>query len=739
MEVNPPSFKSERSAAKAAAIGALLILIGLISVAIGPVAFGERSGEWRLLVRYEYAIPVFGYWISVPGCLVTLAGIALFRLGHSAIKQIKLAYPFLFAGAMSSFFSIITALNFLKIEYYEFYSTRQFQIKVFHSPGDILALTVSSILILILLYAMKVSSKANIPTPLVLSPLVLPISGVLYFIGQQDLGVSLLAIGSLLAFAASILYSKELLRMPRAKAILVFLICTFAILLPIEVSSLYVWIRNTLTPTYPFDIDPRWRLPLVDFQLFSGPLPLALALLVIFLLSLVWINAPELPSWVWTPILKRIPRKIKRMWRSFIKPISGYPKLEALTFHSNIQPLTLLVVLLCGVFITYSPYFSNNKWVRGVDTEWYYWSLYEVSDFSKLGKMLISEPRGTLYIVLLYILRAMLFPPPPVDYNTATGYGKATLLVVQSTPILLTIFLMLSTYFFVKKGTENSYLATLAAAFSAFSFHITVGMFTAIFANWLAISIMFLGFTLFLMALEKGSKTCLVAAATAFLTLIFAHVWTWGVLMGILVFYVILTFLHLPKNRWANQELTFPLFTILFNLMPAFGVYIGAWLLPTVFPQIPYTLSTPLLPLLTSIGFENLLNLWPNISYTLPYYVGGAYIGPLIFLLSILGLVYVRDHRTRFNRVILAWVFTTSAVMLFSGRLQWVWRLLYNTPFQVTAALGTYLILIKAKQLIASSDKNAGETTFYIFQALLIAIIFIFLFNYAIRAIVFIY
>lgn len=418
-------------------------------------------------------------------------------------------------------------------------------------------------------------------------------------------------------------------------------------------------------------------------------------------------------------------KKFVKAKREFTENIAGKSEANTLVFHSKSLPLLIMLAsLFCGIFVAYSPYFSNSKWVRGVDTEWYYWTLHDTTDLSKLGKLLISEPRGTLYIVLLYAIRALT--------------AQSTLSVVQFTPIFLALFLIISTYTFVKKGTGNSYIATLTAAFSAFSFHITVGTFTGIFANWLAISIMFLGFTLFIMALERGSKIYLAVSSTAFLTLIFAHVWTWGVLVGILVFYVILTLLHLPKNGWANRELIFPMVTLLLNLIPAIGVYIGAQLLPTVFPRIPYTPSTPLTPLLANIGLEKLLNLWPNLSYTLPNYVGGAYTSPLIFLLSILGLVYVRDHRIRFNRVILAWVFTTSAVILFSGRLEWVWRLLYNTPFQITAALGTYLILMKAKQFTAS-DKNAKEIVFPIFQWLLITIIIVFMFNYAIRAIAFIY
>lgn len=131
MEVNQVSSKSEHFATKAAAIGAILIVMGLISVAIGPVAFGERSSEWRLLIRYEYAVPVSGYWISVPGCLAIVIGAMFLTLGRKAIRQTKPAHLFLFTGAISGIFSLFTATNLLNIEYYEFYSPKHFQITVF--------------------------------------------------------------------------------------------------------------------------------------------------------------------------------------------------------------------------------------------------------------------------------------------------------------------------------------------------------------------------------------------------------------------------------------------------------------------------------------------------------------------------------------------------------------------------------------------------------------------------------
>jgi len=393
--------------------------------------------------------------------------------------------------------------------------------------------------------------------------------------------------------------------------------------------------------------------------------------------------------------------------------------------------LALLFSIICGIYLTYAPYIANNQGVRGVDTLWYYQLLDQTKNMEDLKNVLLHEPRA-FYLLLLYIVRLIT--------------SQSSLTVVQVTPALLAIFLVLSTYYLVKTGTKNAWLASLASIFATFSIHTTVGMFAGIFTNWLAISLIMVSLTLLLKALEKRSKLYLLYllfAGLSSLLIFLIHRWTWGITMGIFASYLILSLARLiGKRPNAKQEAMSGLFLLLFNLSPSLAAIIFPSLMVGILAAMPSFVAGDIWGRLTAyISLFNLSQLWQNVFVTLTQFVGGSYDNSLILILSIIGLVAICDYKDNFNRILTSWAFMVAAVLTFYGHLEEMWRFLYDLPFPITAAIGIYFIIQNVNQRIGtpSDAETSDKICFSTFQILLIAVIILALFNYTLRCLSFIY
>lgn len=672
---------------------------------------------------YDYTLPIIGFGSLIAGAVSTIVGLIKkpkplpkepekqpLSLGKRT--QLLLPYLFLLGEAVNGFFGSLLVINWLAIEFYQNYSPRIINLIIFSPAVDWWIWAGSLIFVFTVPYALMKISGTTVLKPLIPFHLTLPVALILYLANLQYIATPILLIGNFLAIFGSIVYARKLLLMPRVKALIVFTTGLFGILIPIELASLIIWIQNTFDPRYPFDIDPRWRIPWIEVQISNLAFPVVSWLLLTFILS-----------WIWVPLLKGIYSKF------------GTSGVELYTESSEQQgskhlfpKLGLLFSIICGVYLTYAPYVFNNQGVRGIDTLWYYQTLDQIKNVADLKALLLNEPRG-IYLSLLYFIRLIT--------------SQSSLTVVQITPALLAITLVMSTYYFVKVGTKNESLAVISSIFATFSFYITVGMYTGIFGNWLAMSMILMSFTLFLKALEKRSKLYLATAGLASLAIFLVHRWTWGVTMGIYMFYLLFSLVYFTiKESNAKSELSSALLVIIINLSPALIAGTLSYLASSA-PIIATSSINALWRLLTEyLGFFNIIwQLLPNISYTLRFYVGGCYNNSFLIILSIVGLIATATYKENFNRILTAWVFAVSIVLSFYWHLPTTWRFLYVLPFPITAASGISFITDKVRQrILASPSVNGSDNAcFLMFQVSLIVLIILFLFNYATRCLALIY
>lgn len=151
-----------------------------------------------------------------------------------------------------------------------------------------------------------------------------------------------------------------------------------------------------------------------------------------------------------------------------------YPASKQRIPSTGARALEYLLLGMCittAAIVSYSPYFFSSK-PRGVDVGFYLTRLDAVKNLNNVLMSFTVEPR-TPYLLLLFILKST---------------GLTTVQSIQVGPVLLAILFTLAVFFLLRAMTNELSVAIVGAFLSATSFHITVGLFAGIYANWLALS-----------------------------------------------------------------------------------------------------------------------------------------------------------------------------------------------------------------------------------------------------------
>jgi hypothetical protein len=269
-------------------------------------------------------------------------------------------------------------------------------------------------------------------------------------------------------------------------------------------------------------------------------------------------------------------------------------------------------------------------------------------------------------------------------YSAASLLSLQPDLVVKSLPVILAIGLVGSSYFFVRLGAAGQWMATVAAALTASSSAITVGIWAGYYANWLALIevYLFLGVLLSSVRILSVRKQAVLVALS--LALLLTHPWTWILIIAVTGVFIA----SHGKSDHFRQLLQSFLVLIFVSvvvesaktlMLASFGVSAAGKYLVV---QNPNPLA-------------NLLATWPNSVTGLILTYEGLLATTTLFglaLLYVLRLGYGSD----FQRLLLSWVLIASVPFPFlSGYLQT--RIIYDLPIPVLAAGGLMMVLSKVE------------------------------------------
>jgi hypothetical protein len=432
----------------------------------------------------------------------------------------------------------------------------------------------------------------------------------------------------------------------------------------------------------------------IELQLSYAPHALIPLLYVAFLFS-----------WAWVPLVRRLfsTKNIPRN-SDISKNNQNLPpqSLHENRFTSLLDPRILLAFAF-AVFIGYYPYFQNPPWLVGTDANWtYYYPLRRMNALRPFGGFVqaLSELHP-MSLALLYAVQLIF---------QATAFE-----VVRLTPLFLVVALGLALCWFLarKKGIS---LGLVVFALSVLSVTTTVGFYASILSNWMALLVWVVFFAYAAFRGDEGFRIIDLIVLLALSTLIlFIHPWTWGVFAATVLLGAIVG-LFQERRRGLRGAATL-VSVIMLDL-------VAALLILTVLRGG------------TGSNVDNALQLYgyamKNPS-TLTFFWGALtrltqiwapFFSPLYLAVSILGIfsVWSMDLAPWRRRLILAWVCVSAIGSLLAAPISFnsavpsvsdsqLWRLLFLTPFQLTAPLGVTWLAERSRRLPTTENvKPSAES-----------------------------
>lgn len=360
--------------------------------------------------------------------------------------------------------------------------------------------------------------------------------------------------------------------------------------------------------------------------------------------------------------------------------------LSQATFENKLSTKRVAIYLsLCamiGVSIALIPHVSvvnPNSERLGVDTPRYvtWLTLMDNQSVSPIGFALKSAGDRPLTLLILFLITEVTNADP--------------FMVIEFSPIILAPLLILVTFFLTRELTANDKIAIVASFLSAISFQTLIGMYSGFYANWLALVFGYSAFTLLVRCLKRPSKFRLVALGLLMAGLLFAHTYTWTIMIS--VAFVFLFVLH-ALNYYPRKH--FILLYLILASSIAVDVLKSTW-----------TGSLSGIEADVSIGFGHGLGISQfserlgTLAETVQTYYGGVYAN-----IAILGLVMywlIRCQPRELANIFILIFLSTALIPLFIGDFLLQSRILYDIPFQIPAAISIYYIESKNGKMMITA------------------------------------
>lgn len=601
--------------------------------------------------------------------------------------------------SVNALFGLLKFANALEIRFYYFYSPRIINVTIFSPTIDFWIWTISLAFTAAELI-LGAHRNPSIPRWTVLPCLSAILSLAVFLINTRS-GYLLAVPLGFAVVSLSIYYGNGHLIAGREERAFLTLVCITGIWIFLEVASALSWTLNAFDYEVPFGSTLRWRFPWIDLQLFNLMYP-----------ANSWLYLALLYSWIWIPALRYTLRTISA--KSGIpraKPVSPSPIQNANSepkLNKKCLTLGLLLSFALAGFIAYYPYIHlPSSMLVGADSMQYYdW----LRDMQQRGPLSALEKDRPLFNLLIYSI------------NVAVGSPE---IVIRILPTILSVCLSIAVFWFVKVGTGNDRAALLSSLLSAFSFQITLGVFSYIAANWLAIIETLVLLTLLLKCFEKQSLKWMTIPAFVGIVLLLTHPYTWNIVMIIMASYLAWTIL---RRKTDGKSEIYPIILLLVANLLFYAVYslmpFGAGLSQAE----GWTLNG--IP--SNISLSSFISMQERLTLMVQTYVGGLLGNPLTILLTIAGMFQLMKSKTRINRLMLLWIAVPS-LALPTTPTELYWRIIYLIPTQILTVAGLHWLLDRIENRIGYASPGASQALRVLKISLVVLVVF-FLLNYALRS-----
>lgn len=397
-----------------------------------------------------------------------------------------------------------------------------------------------------------------------------------------------------------------------------------------------------------------------------------------------WLYAAFLFSWIWVPVLLLLIARSSRFRAVFSKETDQtrglFTELPSTGLKSKLSDPRLLLALAVAVFIGYYPYFQSPPWLVGTDAYWrYYNPLMTMNGNGVIGGFVqaLSERHPVALMIF---------------YAAQLGFHTTAFEVLRYTPVFLIAMLGFSLWWFLARRKSVAF-GLVIFLLSVLSIATTVGFYSSILANWMVL----VGWVAFFAyASHRADERFrfldfIILLIISTLTLLL-HPWTWGVFAATVVLAATLALARERRRALRSGGILLSVIlvdAILAVLSVAFLVNSQGWRIEDAVGLYTFVLRKPWTILFFWNALTRLTEIWS--SFFGPLYLGFSILGVIC-----LGTANLSAWRRRF---IWAWICVSALGSLLVAPVGFdpsrptqtesqLWRLLFLTPFQLTAPIG---------------------------------------------------
>jgi hypothetical protein len=254
--------------------------------------------------------------------------------------------------------------------------------------------------------------------------------------------------------------------------------------------------------------------------------------------------------------------------------------------------------------------------------------------------------------------------------------------IIDHIPLILAPILVLSIFFLTRELTSNDIASLLASFLTVVSFHTINGIYSGIYANWLALIFGYISFVFLIRFLKTPNKKNITMFFTFVILLLFSHVYTWTIL--ILCMGIFLGILY--KMNFFQRKSIHLLFLVIFSS-------IVVDLIRSYITGVSGGVERDFSIASGGIGFVQLDYFWTNLIETVHHYGGGYYGNFIILALGVFWII--RSNVYKLSSIFILVFLSIAVIPLFFGGETILSRVLYNIPFQIPAAIALTFIIKK--------------------------------------------
>jgi hypothetical protein len=301
----------------------------------------------------------------------------------------------------------------------------------------------------------------------------------------------------------------------------------------------------------------------------------------------------------------------------------------------------------------------------------------------------------SLSLVIFYFLSQIISP-------------SDIIISLEFLPFVLAPLLILTIYFLTMELTSNHFTSIISSFISAISFHVLIGVYGGLYANWFTLIFVNLALLYLIRSLRIPSKRNILLLSAFLILVLLSHESTWPIItLVILIFLGALLIFKLSSTKTV--------YCIGLAIMPSFIVELFKTILTGqsgVLQNISFASSQ-------GLGFHDLVTIWNNLVNSTQTYLAGLFSNSIIYGLVIYW-ISTCNYREKSNLLLLVFMSIVILPILVADP-EVISRVLYEVPIQIPVAIalvqlkknhGNLLFLSICFWLLALSIRSSANFYF---------------------------